>query len=362
MQGATAQPVSPERAAPLAKVLRGMEDASAKAVALLVFVCAGLGAAAPLAAQRELHTVRGVVTDTDGRPVQGAEVLLDSRKRAATTDAAGRFLLDSVPAGNRRLLVRRVGFLPVQPPVRVPQAPGDSLTVVLVAFAQQLDPIVVDVGKRGIYGVVGDTGYRALPGTVVELIGAARYVTTDSTGRFAFDDLKERQYMLRVSRAGYLARLLPVDLTGKGRELSVFLHEYRPGTMDWANSLEAAGALEDLGHRLALEPKRYRMTRDELVRYGTAALCDIPRIRSVVGQEANIIMRGTTWYRSASLCGWTAEQVDLLEWGSDPCKETWKSIADVLGIYCGANPARMLSLYATTPELRRPWVVVWPRN
>ena len=70
----------------------------------------------------------------------------------------------------------------------------------------------------------------------------------------------------------------------------------------------------------------------------------------MMGEEPNVILRGATWYRNASLCGWNADQIDLLEWGSDPCKEAWKSIADLLGIYCG--PQRQSSLYAAAPGSR----------
>ena len=50
--------------------------------------------------------------------------------------------------------------------------------------------------------------------------------------------------------------------------------------------------------------------------------------------------------------------VGLVEFGSDPCKESWKSIAEVLGMYCTGN--RAVSLYATTPARRPSFVVLWP--
>ena len=59
----------------------------------------------------------------------------------------------------------------------------------------------------------------------------------------------------------------------------------------------AVGALADLSTRLAMEPKRNRMTRKELERYGSMAVCDIPRVRSIVGDDPNIIYRGNNWIR-----------------------------------------------------------------
>lgn len=316
-----------------------------------------LGIAPRLQAQRQLHTVRGVVKDTEGAAVPDVEILLESPRRGARSDAAGRFVLDSVPQGERRLLVRRIGYLALNYTVTVPQAPADTLRFIMLRLPQQLAPVDVVVERKGIYGVVGDTGYHALPGTLVEILGARIADTTDERGRFAFEKLKEQHYVLRVSRVGYFGRLISVDYTGRGRDFSVFLTEYSKGTFDWANSREAAIALPDLSIRLAMEPKRTRMTREELQRFGTMALCDIPRIRAQAGADPDIILRGSTWFRNADLCAWSADQLDLVEWGPDPCKEAWKSIADVLGAYCG--PQRMTSLYARTPPKRKGYVVLW---
>ena len=48
-------------------------------------------------------------------------------------------------------------------------AAGASLTITILASPQQLAPVVVEVERPGIYGVVGDTAYRALAGTLVPL-------------------------------------------------------------------------------------------------------------------------------------------------------------------------------------------------
>lgn len=312
----------------------------------------------PLGAAAQSHSIRGHVRDTEGAPLAGVEVMVESPRRSTTTDAGGAFRIDSLSEGTRRLLVRRIGYLPMHPRVKVPQPAGDTLVITMLQAAQQLAPIVVMAERGGIRGVVGDTGYHALPGTIVEILGARAYQTTDSTGRFAFNDLKQGHYVMRVSREGYFARLLPIDLTREGQEFSILLEQYRPGVYDWGNTREAAIALPDLSARLAMEPKRTRMTRAELARYGTMPLCEIPRIRSLVGIEPRIIMRGFTWMRNADLCAWSADQIDLVEFGSDPCKESWKSIAEVLGMYCTGN--RAVSLYATTPARRPSFVVLWP--
>ena len=328
---------------------------------LLVPVGLVLAMAPGLRAQRQLHTVRGVVRDIAGTAVPEVEIILESPHRSARTDARGRFALDSVPEGKRRALVRRIGYLAVHPLLSVPQPPGDTLVVTLLPMPQQLPPLLVEIERQGIYGVVGDTGYHALPGSLVEVLGARVVDTTDDRGRFGFPDLKQySHYMLRVSRSGYVTRLIAVDLGNRGREFSVFLSEKSEGTFDWASSRQAAFALPDLAIRLAMEPKRSRMTREELRRFGTMALCDIPKIRSVAGAYPKVIFRGSTWYRNADLCGWSADQIDLLEFGADPCREAWKSLADVLSVNCDAT--RRSSITARPSRGGAGYVVLWPRD
>jgi hypothetical protein len=316
-----------------------------------VIALAVLGAP-PLAAQRPTYVVRGVVTDTDLAPVAGVEVLIPGRSRGATTYERGWFVLDSVPEGRIRLTVRRVGYMALHPTIAVPQPPLDSLHIILIPFAQQLAPLEVEIPRRVISGVVGDTGYRALPGTTVELVGGGTETLTDSTGRFVFDDLKKGHYMLRVARPGYQTRVIGVDLTGTGREFSIFLQHLRPGRVEWADSRQAIWALDGLALRLSMEPRRNRMTRDELARYGSMALCDIPRIRALVRDQASVIMRGTD-VLFADLCAWSADQMDLIEWGGNSCRSVG-GVARTLGNDCRPQGA-------LTTRRQSGFVILWPR-
>jgi hypothetical protein len=329
---------------------------------------ATLLAAGPLAAQ-DRYPLTGVVRDTALRPLPGIEVLLLSPRRSTTSDAQGRFRFDDVPGGMRHLTVRRIGFIPVHPSVQLPQAPGDTLRVVLLPAPQILPTLTVASERPGIRGVVGDTGYHAVPGALVELLGALRADTTDERGRFGFDNVKPGQYMLRVAREGYVSRLVPVELGKQGVEYSIFLNEFQLGIRDWAATNEGLIAMGELGSRLAMEPRRNRMTRADLDRYGTMALCDIPRLASLQRDRQGrpktvmVLLRGTVWVRNAGLCGWSADELDLIEFGEDPCSDASHTIADWVGVDCRANPGRIRSFgYATVPPLRGPWVALWPRS
>jgi hypothetical protein len=288
-------------------------------------------------------------------------VVLVSPRRSVLSDAEGRFVIDSVPAGLRHLIIRRIGFLPVRPSVRVPQSERDSLQAVLLPAPQNLPTLVVETERPGIRGVVGDTGYHALPGTLVELLGGRVADTTDAAGRFSFDQVKQGHYMMRVSRVGYLARMISVNLGGEGKEYSVFLEPYRAGMWDWANTPEASNALVDLNSRLIGEPRRTRLTRAELERFGSLPLCDLPQLRQV-GADPSIIVRATLW-RNATLCAWTADEVDLLEFGPDPCREAFKTIAALLNIYCGPTRGQSAGYSGGQTGMKRPgYVVIWPRG
>src|SRR5688500_17330869 len=125
------------------------------------------GLAAPITAQRQLHTVRGLVKAAEGTPVAGVEIIVESPRRTTTTGPDGRIALHSVPEGTRRHMARRIGCTAVIPTFEVPQARGISLVMTILAAPQQLAPVVVEVERTAIYGVVGDTAYRALAGTLV---------------------------------------------------------------------------------------------------------------------------------------------------------------------------------------------------
>ncbi|NOT09740.1 MAG: hypothetical protein HOP28_16220 [Gemmatimonadales bacterium] len=320
-------------------------------------------AGAPLRAQASGHTVHGVVRDTSGKAIEGAEVLLQSPKKSVFTDAAGRFRLDSLPAKSVRLTIRRIGFIVVHPQVNVPQRPGDTLVVTTMPAPQLLAPIVVTTEHRGIRGVVGDTAYRPLKGVLIELLGSRLEDSTNEQGRFAFENLKRGNYMMRVSHGAYFAQVISVDLTKSGKEYSILLTPYSAGVYDWANTNAGVMALADLATRLAMEARQTRMTAEELARYGETAVCDIPRLRAVI-KNPTILVRGSIWARRDAaprsdspngLCSWTADQIELIEWGNDPCTESAKTIARVLGLFCG--PRRRIG-----SEPNGPWITLWPKG
>jgi len=264
--------------------------------------------AAPLTAQRPLQSVRGVVRDTAGAPLPGADVLLGTRK--AVTNELGVFRIDSMPVGQYALTIRMVGYEPVRSVVAVVAAEPTEVEYFMLPAPFLLDPVIVEGNRTGIWGVVGDTAYLAAHGATVQVLGTrGGTMQTDSMGRFGFPEADRGPYMVRVTMPGYAERLFLVELErGEGRELSVMLTPGRPAgnRAEWAMT-----ALEET---LVWGEPRLRLTRSELARYGTLSLCDLPRIAQLDGRrDLTVILNGTTIVRTFSLCSWRIDEIDLIQ-------------------------------------------------
>jgi len=91
-----------------------------RAIVALAFVAAiRPGAAHAQQFQDQVSIVVAFVTDTAGRPLQGAEVQVVGTSLRGSTDEAGRVALVAVPAGKVVLRVRRIGFAEQTIPISV---------------------------------------------------------------------------------------------------------------------------------------------------------------------------------------------------------------------------------------------------
>jgi hypothetical protein len=271
--------------------------------------------ALPPGLRAQVAVLNGVVHDTAGAPLEGADVLIGQRR--ATSDVRGRFRLDSLVAGRQQIVIRRLGYLPLRTSIELP-AGTSSFAFRLEPAPVELPPLVVEVRRRGIYGVVTLEGTRPAAGARVRAMGArGGEVRTDSAGRFAFPDADNGAYLVLISHPGYRDRTLSFELPrGEGRELAIGL---APG--DGGESRADAQAFQDLRLRLAAGFRRERFTAAGLERFGSDQLCQMP-IRA--GMNPLIVVNGVNVYRNmprSFLCFWRADEVELLEFGLNRCRE-----------------------------------------
>jgi hypothetical protein len=174
-------------------------------------------------------TVRGTVSNEAGRPLEHAQVTLDPQgaNRQVRTDRDGRFSFLGVPQGPHSLRVTWVGFAPETKPFEMA---GDDVTVdVTLRRLTFLDTVAVTAKRTGLYGsVISKDSLIPVPGARIEIIGARKADSTNSSGTFNFPDLKPGSYIVRVKHPFFESRNFGVVVpVGSGTELDVVVERGR---------------------------------------------------------------------------------------------------------------------------------------
>jgi TonB family protein len=94
--------------------------------------------------------VVGMVVDSLGGPIVGAQIDIEGTFHRTTTDSAGRFRLIEVEAGRLRLNVRRLGFLPATLFLNLTASGARQVMVTMSAAPEVLAPVVVS-DRREVY-------------------------------------------------------------------------------------------------------------------------------------------------------------------------------------------------------------------
>lgn len=120
-------------------VFASMRRAS-MALVVIAALYPGLSRAQQLQPEQQSSIVVAFVTDTAGRPLEGAEVQVVGTSLRGNTDVAGRVALLAVPPGNAILRVRHLGFAELTIPISV--TPGT-----LADGRYKLKPVATDLRK-----------------------------------------------------------------------------------------------------------------------------------------------------------------------------------------------------------------------
>ncbi|HUR92890.1 MAG TPA: carboxypeptidase regulatory-like domain-containing protein [Gemmatimonadaceae bacterium] len=103
--------------------------------------------------------LRGVVLDSQGGTIPGAQVSIEGSNAATVTDVAGVFRLQRIPRGSVTLNVRRLGYRPGQAIIQHAGATETAVEVRLIAVPEVLP--TVEVRRRGDISDSRLAGYNA---------------------------------------------------------------------------------------------------------------------------------------------------------------------------------------------------------
>ncbi len=138
-------------------------------------------------------SLRGVVIDEEGNPVESAWVVVaDSLE--TWSDAAGKFAYPVLIEGKYSIKAVKTGFMDY----------SDSIEI--VAMQETTDTIkLLSVPYRTLTGVVEDEAGNALSGAWISMDGYSRFETyTEADGSFRIDSIYESEdYTVRISKNAY---------------------------------------------------------------------------------------------------------------------------------------------------------------
>ena len=145
--------------------------------------------------------ITGKVTNAGGVPVPGARVSVQGSESSASTGPDGKFTLTGVLPGTQSVLVRRVGYTPVEQPIDVTALTPNQLTVRLGAYTPTLSS--VDVKAKA--DPLESTGFSRR-----RKMGMGRYV-----------DLDDIRKMSPTYTSDILRRIPGIYVSGSGSSANV---------------------------------------------------------------------------------------------------------------------------------------------
>jgi protocatechuate 3,4-dioxygenase beta subunit len=169
-------------------------------------------------AQDSAGTIRGVVRNETGRPVEYALIALDpdGAIRQTRTDRDGRFTFRGVTPGSRTIRVTFVGYRPNEQAVQVSRGVVD-VDIVLQSLVTTLAGVEVTARRSGLFGsVIARDSLLPVPDARIEVLGGRMSDTTGTDGAFNFPTLKPGTYIVRVRHTKFESRNISIIVPAKG--------------------------------------------------------------------------------------------------------------------------------------------------
>lgn len=105
--------------------------------------------------------VSGTVVDDNGVPIENAHVSITGGTDAATTDSSGTFTLSGQPTGTHALVVRRLGFMPVEVAVNLTPLRTSEVAVQMQQHVPVLAAVVIGARREAALDQIGFTRRKA---------------------------------------------------------------------------------------------------------------------------------------------------------------------------------------------------------
>lgn len=106
-------------------------------------------------------SISGTVTDGDGKPIGNAHVSVTGGSNSATTDSSGTFTLTGQPTGTHALIVRRLGYMPVELAVNLTPLRRNEVTVQLEQYVPVLAAVIIGAQRVAALERIGFTQRKA---------------------------------------------------------------------------------------------------------------------------------------------------------------------------------------------------------
>jgi TonB family protein len=182
-------------------------------------------------AVRQVGDIDGIVQDSAGNGIAGAQVWASDGAQRALTDDDGHFLLRRVPLGEVRLAVRRLGYAPHQTSTTLlrPDA-AVALTITLTQLPQRIAAVEVEGRRQNYSGPMADFYHRL-----------------DSKARGGTFFTREQIETIRPQRTTDLLRRVPgLNLMPSGQSQSVIRsRDTRCSPLIWIDGTPATIAYYD---------------------------------------------------------------------------------------------------------------------
>ena len=180
----------------------------------------------------------GIVLDRNNTPLESANVIIRTPRRATRTRSDGRFQLMDLDTGVYEVTVQKIGY-PLFSWSYVVTDSGGVARFCLSPEVRILPPTISSVSAGGLSGVIGDSLMKPLPGAEVRAIGSGVHTLTDSTGAF-FMDLRKGTYPIMISKPGHARQLMSVTIPkDSGRQITAFLGAPQRNANRMAANLDA---------------------------------------------------------------------------------------------------------------------------